>query len=221
MYQACIFDLDGTLCDSVESIAYCANRALRELGMKEASLADYKIFVGDGVDMLVHRLLHVNGDEQELHFSELKEKYMEYFREGCLYHVQPYPGMTETLKELKKLGAKLGVISNKPHANTVDVIHKVFGEGIFDWVQGQTEALPRKPDPKGALYTAQMLKAEPKNCLYVGDTGTDMKTGIAAGMYTVGVLWGFREREELEATGAMAVIGAPMALAGIYQGEKA
>lgn len=220
MYQACIFDLDGTLCDSVESIAYCANRALRELGLREASLEDYKIFVGDGVDMLVHRLLRVNGDEKELHFTELKEKYMEYFREGCLYHVTPYPGILETLKELKELGAGLGVISNKPHANTVNVIHQVFGEEIFDWVQGQTEELPRKPDPKGALYTAQMLKAEPKNCLYVGDTGTDMKTGTAAGMYTVGVLWGFRGREELEADGAMTVIGDPRDLSGIYRGEK-
>lgn len=219
MYQACIFDLDGTLCDSVESMAYCANRALRELGMKEASLADYKIFVGDGVDMLVHRLLHVNGDTRELHFAVLKEKYMEYFREGCLYHVKPYPGILETVKELKRLGARLGVISNKPHANTVDVIQRVFGEEVFDWIQGQTEELPRKPDPKGALYTARMLKADPENCLYIGDTGTDMKTGTAAGMYTVGVLWGFREREELEATGAMAVIEDPMALCEIYQNK--
>lgn len=220
MYQACIFDLDGTLCDSVESIAYCANRALRELGMKEASLADYKIFVGDGVDMLVHRLLRVNGDMGEIHFDALKEKYMEYFREGCLYQVKPYPGILEALKELKRLGARLGVISNKPHANTIHVIHQVFGEEVFDWVQGQTEDLPRKPDPKGTLYTAQMLKTEPENCLYIGDTGTDMKTGTAAGMYTVGVLWGFRDREELETTGAMSVIEDPMALAGIYQGKN-
>lgn len=219
MYQACIFDLDGTLCDSVESIAYCANRALRELGMKEASLDDYKIFVGDGVDMLVHRLLHANGDERELCFAELKEKYMEYFREGCLYHVTPYPGISETLKELKRLGARLGVISNKPHANTVDVIRQVFGEKMFDWVQGQTEELPRKPNPKGTLYTAHMLKAESENCLYVGDTGTDMKTGTAAGMYTIGVLWGFRGREELEAAGAMTLIEDPMALCQIYQGK--
>lgn len=220
MYQACIFDLDGTLCDSVESIAYCANRALRELGMKEASLADYKIFVGDGVDMLVHRLLHFNGDTKELHFTELKEKYMEYFQKDCLYHVTPYPGIVKTLEELKKLGAKLGVISNKPHANTLNVIHQVFGETMFDWVQGQTEGLPRKPDPKGALYTARMLQVEPKLCIYVGDTGTDMKTGTAAGMYTVGVLWGFRGRQELEETGAMVVIEEPKVLAEIYQGNK-
>ena len=157
MYRACIFDLDGTLCDSVESIAYSANHALRDMGLKEASLEDYKIFVGDGVDMLVRRLLQFNKREQEPLFDELKERYLGYFLEGCKYHVTPYPGILDLTRELKAMGAKLGVISNKPHANTVDVIHQVFGEDIFDFVQGQTKELPRKPDPAGALYTARRL----------------------------------------------------------------
>lgn len=220
MYQACIFDLDGTLCDSVESIAHCANHALRDMGMKEASSADYKIFVGDGVDMLVRRLLQFNGRESEPLFVELKERYMEYFREGCKYHVEPYPGILQMLKELKGLGARLGVISNKPHANTLDVIHQVFGKEVFDWVQGQTKDLPRKPDPAGALDTARRLGVSPNECLYIGDTGTDMKTGRAAGMHTVGVLWGFRDRKELEETGAMEVIEEPSVLCRIYRGEN-
>lgn len=219
-YQACIFDFDGTLCDSVESIAVCANHALRDLGLKEVSPADYKLLVGDGVDMLVRRLLSRNKVESGELFDRLKEKYMEYFREGCCYHVTPYPGIPELLKELKDMGAKLGVISNKPHANTVDVIHQVFQEGVFDWVQGQTEEIPRKPDPAGALYTAEKLGVEPKNCLYIGDTGTDMKTGTAAGMYTVGVLWGFRDQKELEETGAAKIIREPSAIGKIYRGEE-
>ncbi len=220
MYQACIFDLDGTLCDTVESIAYCANRALRELGMREASFADYKIFVGDGVDMLVHRLCAFGGDTGEVHFAELKEKYVEYFREGCMYRVKPYPNMRETLEQLKRQGAMLGVISNKPHANTQEVIRRIFGEELFDWVQGQTEELPRKPDPAGALYTAEKLGVSPENCLYIGDTGTDMRTGTAAGMYTVGVLWGFRDREELEQTGACAIIKGPEELSAVYESAQ-
>lgn len=220
MYRACIFDLDGTLCDSVESIAYSANHALRDMGLKEASLEDYKIFVGDGVDMLVRRLLQFNKREQEPLFDELKERYLGYFLEGCKYHVTPYPGILDLTRELKAMGAKLGVISNKPHANTVDVIHQVFGEDIFDFVQGQTKELPRKPDPAGALHTARRLGVDPKECLYIGDTGTDMKTGRAAGMYTVGVLWGFRARQELEKTGALEVIGEPMELCRIYRGEE-
>lgn len=221
MYQACIFDFDGTLCDSVESIAVCANHALRDLGLNEASLADYKLMVGDGVDMLVRRLLGRCSAESEELFHSLKEKYMEYFREGCRYHVTPYPGILELLEELKEAGARLGVISNKPHANTVDVIHQVFGEGVFDWVQGQTEEIPRKPDPAGALYTAEKLCVSPGECLYIGDTGTDMKTGTAAGMYTVGVLWGFRDRKELEETGAMEIVGEPSEIGRIYRRGKA
>lgn len=219
MYQACIFDFDGTLCDSVESIAVCANHALRDLGLKEVSLADYKLLVGDGVNMLVKRLLCRNGKESQELFDSLKARYMEYFQEGCRYHVTPYPGIVELLEELKGLGAKLGVISNKPHANTVDVIEQVFGDEIFDWVQGQTKEIPRKPDPAGALYTARRLGVSPKECLYIGDTGTDMKTGTAAGMYTVGVLWGFRDRKELQETGAMEIVEEPSQLGRIYQNK--
>ena len=131
----------------------------------------------------------------------------------------PYPGIVELLEELKGLRAKLGVISNKPHANTVDVIEQVFGDEIFDWVQGQTEEIPRKPDPAGALYTARRLGVSPKECLYIGDTGTDMKTGTAAGMYTVGVLWGFRDRKELQETGAMEIVEEPSQLGRIYQNK--
>ena len=103
----------------------------------------------------------------------------------------------------------------------MDVIHQVFGEGVFDWAQGQTEELPRKPDPAGALYTAKKMGISPKKCLYIGDTGTDMKTGTAAGMYTVGVLWGFRDKKELEETGAMEIVGEPSALGRIYRGGRA
>ena len=142
MYQACIFDFDGTLCDSVESIAVCANHALRDLGLEEASLADYKLMVGDGVDMLVRRLLSRGGVESEELFHSLKEKYMEYFREGCRYHVTPYPGILELLEELKEAGARLGVISNKPHANTVDVIRQVFGKACLTGFRARRRRFP-------------------------------------------------------------------------------
>ena len=208
-WKACIFDLDGTLCDSVESIAVSANRALGALGMKEASLEDYRIFVGDGVDMLVRRLLRFAGQPEEVYFEKLKSLYMEYFEEGCIYRVEPYPGIRELLEELKRQGRKIGVLSNKPHENTKKVLDQVFGPGYFDCIQGCMEGIPRKPDPAGALLMARALGAEPEECLYIGDTGTDMKTGTAAGMYTAGVLWGFRGREELEAAGADALAAEP------------
>ena len=142
------------------------------------------------------------GDGGGVHFEEAKRLYTGYFKEGCLYNVKAYPGIPEVLARLKEQGAKLAVLSNKPHENTVNVIEKVFGPELFDLVQGQSELFPRKPAPDGALYLAESLQAAPEECLYIGDTGTDMKTGKAAGMYTVGVLWGFRDRQELVRDGA-------------------
>ena len=130
------------------------------------------------------------------------------------------PGIPEALESLKKQGAKLAVLSNKPHGNTIDVIRKVFGEGYFDLVQGQSELFPRKPAPDGALYLAERLGAAPGECLYVGDTGTDMKTGKAAGMYTIGVLWGFRGEEELLRDGADCIVSEAGELADIYGKEE-
>ena len=216
-FKACVFDLDGTLCDSVESMADCANHTMRDFGLREATVQDYKVFVGDGVDMLIKRLLRFAGDEEGVHFEEVKKRYMEYFDKGCLYHVKPYSGITETLKELKAQGARLAVLSNKPHENTKAVIRSVFGEGIFDWVQGQSDAFPRKPDPAGALYIAEQFGVKPEECMYMGDTGTDMKTGTSAHMYTVGVEWGFRDAEELWENGADVVVKSAEELADIYR----
>ena len=217
-FKACIFDLDGTLCDSVESIAWSANRALRDFGMREAATEQYKIFVGDGVDVLIQRLLRFGGDEACENFERVRERYMEYFKEGCLHNVKPYPGIVEALKELKKQGAKLAVLSNKPDANTKNVIRTVFPEeGLLDWVQGQSGAFPRKPDPAGALYIAEQFGVKPEECMYLGDTSTDMKTGTAAGMYTVGVLWGFREERELRENGSDAIAGQADEIAEIYR----
>lgn len=218
MYKACIFDLDGTLCDSLESIAHCSNRVLQKFGMKEAPLENYKIFVGDGADMLIRRFLRFGGDQEAARFEEAKRLYREYFREGCLYNVKPYPGIMETLQGLKEQGAVLGVISNKPHPNTASVIAHVFGSDFFQWIEGQSEKFPRKPDPSGALYVAKKLQVKPEECIYIGDTGTDMRTGRAAGMYTVGVLWGFRDEKELKETGAQRLIDHPSKLLELYQG---
>ena len=121
-YRACIFDLDGTLCDSVESIAWSGNHMLADLGMRQATLEDYKRFVGDGVDVLMYRLLRFGGDEEGVRFEEAKKIYTEYFAEGCLYRVKAYPGIPDMLTELKDRGAKIAVLSNKPHENTENVI---------------------------------------------------------------------------------------------------
>lgn len=210
MYKAGIFDLDGTLADTVDSMAYPANLALRELGLPEQPAERFKTFAGDGAKELVKRCLIAGGDESCSNFEEMQRLYRMYFSKYCMYHVKPYDGILHLLEVMKKKGLKIAVLSNKPHAQAIDVVESIFGKGYFDYVQGQTETVPRKPDPTGALRIAEHFGVKTSECLYMGDTNTDMQTGKAAGMFTTGVLWGFRTREELEENHADWIVGHPM-----------
>ena len=209
MIKACVFDCDGTLLDTVVSIGYCANRALRDFGFCEYGMDDYKKFVGDGAATLIRRCLIHAGDSNCDYFEDVFKRYMEYFAVDCMYEVEPYEGIVETVRELKKTGIAVTVLSNKPHAQTLKVIEDTLGTQTFEYVQGQMEGIAIKPAPDGALAIAKALNVEPEECLYIGDTGTDMKTGNAAGMHTVGVLWGFRGRQELVENHAENIIEKP------------
>lgn len=218
MYKACIFDLDGTLADTVESIAYVANVMLERFGLPKQPVEDFNYYAGDGADELVKRCLTAAGDQKLIHWEEGKQIYREMFYADPLYKVKPYEGMVDTLQRLKERGVKLAVFSNKPHIAAVNVIETLFGKGCFDVIQGQTEGIPKKPDPTGALHIAEGFAVIPAECMYVGDTDTDMKTGLAAGMLTIGVTWGFRDRRELEENHAQQIIDRPEELLDI-QGE--
>lgn len=209
MKKAVIFDLDGTLADTIESIAYCGNRALARFGLPEFGEEDYKYFVGDGAAMLIRRALMRAGDAALTHYDKVYAEYTRLFQRDCMYHVAPYEGIPALLDELKARGVRIAVLSNKPHANTVHVIETLFGRDYFDWIQGQREDVPKKPDPAGVYRIEAGLGLRPEDFLYAGDSGVDMKTGKAAGLFTVGVLWGFRERQELLENGADAVIAWP------------
>lgn len=197
MIKLCIFDLDGTLAMTIESMAVAANRVLRELGLPEQPSDAFRYFAGDGAKELCRRCLKAAGDEEGVYYEEMYRRYRIYFGETCMYQVKPYEGIPELLENLKRAGIRISVLSNKPHAQAVDVVEKLFGEGYFDAVQGQTEEVPRKPSPVGANRLAELFQVKKKECLYIGDTATDMETGNAAAMITVGVLWGFRDRKEL------------------------
>lgn len=212
MRKAVIFDLDGTLSDSLASIKYCCDRAIAPFGYGPFSEDDYKYFVGDGAVNLVKRALKAGGDMELLHFEEAMDLYRQYFAADCMYQVKPYPGIPELLTALKEQGLKTAVLSNKPHEQTVEVIEMLFGKDCFDVVLGQKEGVPVKPDPAGVSDILRKLGLEAGEVLYLGDTATDMKTGKGAGAFTVGALWGFRERKELEDNHADAVIGHPMEL---------
>ena len=210
MRKAVIFDLDGTLSDSIASIKYCADRAVEPYGYGPFSEEQYKYFVGDGAANLVKRALTAGGDEELLHFEEAFARYRELFREYCMYRVKPYEGIRELLAELKRRGIAISVLSNKPHVETLQVIETLFGERSFDVVRGQVEDVPLKPSPQGVYRICEQLHVQTTECLYLGDTATDMKTGKSAGAYTIGVLWGFRTEEELKGAGADAIIQHPM-----------
>ena len=207
-----IFDLDGTLSDSIISIAYCANRALEKYGLSPFVPDRYKYFVGDGAATLIHRCVENQETDRSDLYEQVKAEYDRLFAVDCMYQVKPYPGIVELLQELKKRQIPIAVLSNKPHPNTLKVIHDLFGDDMFTIVQGQIPQIEKKPSPDGVLYIAEKLGIPAEQFLYVGDTNTDRQTGKNAGAFTVGVLWGFRDRKELEDNDADAIIETPMEL---------
>lgn len=212
MKAAVVFDLDGTLSDSIHSIKYCADQAVADFGYGPFSEQQYKYFVGDGAANLIKRALAAGGDAEGIHFEEAFAKYREIFRENCMYQVEPYEGIRELLAALKEKNIKIAVLSNKPHAETVNVIETLFGKDYFDVIQGQKENVAIKPSPEGVFQILKQLGLTADDILYLGDTSTDMKTGKGAGAFTVGALWGFRERQELEENHADAIIDHPLDL---------
>lgn len=209
MIKACIFDLDGTLADTLESMAYVANEIMKKFGLKQMPVDNFRYYCGEGAHMLMTRCLTDAGDPQLFHLEEGEKIYRDMFAENPMYHVTHYEGMPETIKALKEKNIRLAVCSNKPHPAAVKVIRIMFGED-FDLVLGQSDAIRRKPAPDGPLKIAQEFDVKPEECMYIGDTATDMKTGKAAGMFTVGALWGFRTRKELTENGADVVAECPL-----------
>ena len=228
MIKACIFDLDGTLTDTLTSIAYSANSSLRREGLSELPVDNFRYYTGNGARELVRRYLrdtHVISSKLDPHdeknFEHFLKSYMEEFSKYCMYRVKPFDGIPDFLAELRERGIRTAVLSNKPDAQTKEVVASVFGKDTFDQVQGQIDGVPRKPAPDGALRIARLFSAEPSECMYFGDTDTDMQTGKAAGMYTVGVLWGFRDRKELEENHADAIAERPSELLEILNAVNA
>ena len=219
MRKACIFDLDGTLAFTLDSMAIVANQVLTELGLRELPTEKFKYYCGDGADMLVRRCLEDAGDPQLNHYEEARKMYRERFDQDPLYKVSVYPHMMEALNALKEAGVKIAVCSNKPHIASVKVVEELFGD-LFDVVIGQSSQIRRKPAPDEPLKAAQIMNVKPEECMYFGDTGTDMQTGKAAGMLTVGVLWGYRTKDELIANGADLLLETPKDIWKIYREKK-
>lgn len=211
-FHAVLFDLDGTLLDTLEDLADATNAALVAMGLPGHPLEAYKYFVGDGLEALVRRAMRPEGtgappDETVL-ARGIELARQEYARRWA-DKTRPYPGIPELLDGLAERAVPAAVFSNKPDQFTRLCVERLLSSWHFAIIQGATPELPRKPDPCGALAIAAKLGVAPADILYLGDTNTDMWTAIAAGMYPVGALWGFRTADELRAAGAAVLASRP------------
>jgi phosphoglycolate phosphatase len=212
----CIFDLDGTLIDSLQDIAESVNDCLALLGLPPRAVADYRYLVGEGIPTLAQRAI---GRAQPLLVARLTELARARYRVRPLRHTQPYPGICELIQRLRDAGVPLAVLSNKPHEMTLRIVRS-FWPGSFDAIQGYVEEDLRKPNPFYALRICEQLHVRPAETWVIGDTPTDVETARRAGAIALGVTWGFRTRADLEAAGADCIISEPLELARIALSQK-
>jgi phosphoglycolate phosphatase len=209
--KAFIFDLDGTLIDSLADIAESINRMLDARGYPRCEQEVFKQMVGDGMEKLVERALPEGVRSEEL-IKVCVEEYRAHYDTLWNAQTQPYPGIVAMLAELKTRGVRLGVISNKAHRFTVPMTEHFFGTEVFDHILGQRNEVPRKPAPDSAHEMAAFLGLMTDEMAYVGDSGIDMQFAKISGMRAVGVRWGFRSEAELIECGADILISSPAEL---------
>lgn len=210
-FEAVIFDLDGTLLDTLADLADSTNIVLERFGFPEHNLEAYKYFVGDGMEKLTERALPEGHRDRET-VSQALNVLKEIYGERQTNKTVPYHGITELLDALREKGLKTAVLSNKPQEFTQEIIGHMLAGWHFEKVMGSRPGVPKKPDPTAAIELADNLNIHASKILYLGDTNIDMKTANAAGMFAVGALWGFRTREELITGGAKEIIKHPLDL---------
>lgn len=207
MYKAVIFDLDGTLVNSLDDLAVATNYALKQYGFNTYPVNDYKYLVGDGMVKLIERAIPTEKLSDET-FKSVFDCFMNYYRGHYLVHTKAYDGIIEAVNELKAMGLKLAVVSNKADDMTNIIVKEFFGD-TFDKVTGKREGYPTKPDPTLTLMIIDEIGVKPQECIFVGDSGMDCATAVNSGCYPLGVLWGFRKSEELLKNGAQTLINHP------------
>ncbi len=217
-YKAIIFDLDGTLLDTINDIADSVNEALRKRKYHEFTVQEYKYFVGRGLDELITAVIE-KGEIDPLEFDEIKEEYIKEYAKRSNNFTRVYDGIFDLLFLLKEMGIKINILSNKPHFQTIKVVRHYLDKVQFDMVYGKKPEFRIKPNPESVLDLISKLGIEKKDVLYVGDTNTDIQTAINAGLRSVGVLWGFRTEAELIKAGADYIVSKPLELLEIIKGD--
>ena len=209
MTKLCIFDLDGTLINSLPTIAYYANLALSESGLEPIDEEKYRYFIGDGKKNLIHRALAYYDRDTKEDFEKVIKSYDAHYEADTMYLTKAYDGVEELISFLKKRDTKIAICSNKPHNVVCDIAKLLFGDSI-DFVQGQKETVPIKPAPDSVFAIMQKLEVEKEDCIFIGDTNVDMQTAKNAGIKSIGVLWGFRDEAELKDAKADIIVSHPL-----------
>ena len=212
-----IFDLDGTLADTISDIASSVNFVLSQFDLPIHKISDYKQMVGDGFRVLVERVLPQDKSNDHILFDRILRLSMQRYEEHVLDETRPFPGMIGTLESLYRNGVRLAVLSNKPDHLSKKIIESLFVSVDFIAIWGDNKNRARKPDPSAALELCRIAKANPQQSLFVGDSAVDMQTAKAAGMAAAGALYGYRSRKELELAGADYLISSPQELLSIVE----
>ncbi len=212
MKKLIVFDLDGTLVDSIGDIAAAVNRSLVQLGLRTHPVASYYKMVGDGMELLCRRAL---GDENAAQLERLIALYRADYLKNCCEKTKPYPGILALLERIKESGAMTAIISNKPQEQTQRVVAEILGTEKFDRVFGKRAEYPKKPDPAVFFALLKEVGVKRDDTLYVGDSDVDIEFGRRAGVDTVGASWGFRGAAELIAAKAPCVVDDAAALSDV------
>lgn len=216
MIKAVIFDLDGTLVNSLDDLAVSTNYSLEHHGFKGYPVEDYKYLVGDGMVKLIERAIPKDKYNPET-FKSVFDCFMAHYRQNYLVNTVAYDGICDVLDTFSKMGIKLAVISNKADDMAKQVVSSIFGDNIFDAVTGKREGYPTKPDPTLTLKIISELGVSPNECVFVGDSGMDTATAVNTGCYPLGVLWGFRSKTELLENGAKSLAKIPSEIVEIVR----
>lgn len=218
MKKGCIFDLDGTLINSLEDLANACNDALEKMNCPQYPIEDYKLFVGSGVKNLVKRTL-----PEYLHSQENIEQMLMYFYQHydlhCLDHTKPYPNILELIDILLENDFALAVVTNKPDYLAKKIVNVLF-DGKIEVVYGQVDDIPVKPNPTLIFKAIERLNIDKQTCFYIGDSDVDIYTAKNADLKSIGCLWGNRKEEELKNAGAMSIAREVMDIADIVLKEK-
>ena len=211
MIKAVIFDLDGTLLDTLEDLANASNFALKSSGFETHDIKDYTRFVGNGRYKLIERIVPDKYKQDKEIINNVLRLFDTYYGEHMVDMTKPYDGIIEMIEELKERNMKIAVVSNKPHEFAEDVVRRYFGDS-FEITYGQRPNHPTKPDPKTVYEVMESLNIKEDECIYVGDSDVDVNTAKNAGVKSVGVAWGFRGEGELREAGADFIIKTPIEL---------